>query len=654
MSDLLLNDLKQQIAARQAVVIVGTGVSISATNNHPCASWQGLLRSGVERCMQVVPGLKKEWETRTLEQIHGDLVELLSAADNISQRLGAPNGGEYARWLRETVGTLEPVKRDVIEALHRLGVTLATTNYDSLIEDVTRLDPVTWMDGNAVERVVRGDDKGILHLHGFWKKPESVVLGISSYEKVLGNEHAQNILHALQTMKTLLFVGCADGLEDPNFGKLMEWTGRIFSGSEYRRFCLTRESQVEKLQKAHPPDQRLFVLSYDKSFDDLAPFLRSLGSSHANSVAAAQPAISVLLPPKPRCFGRDDEVADLVATLLADHPDPTPILGPPGIGKSTLTLAALHHEKVISKYGAHRYFIRCDAIKSRLELASAIALALGLQPTATVETTLLSELGKSPVALALDNAETPFENDTLAVEEFLAAISGIPTLALIASLRGAERPASVSWREPIEPKVLKLPAARETFLAIAGKKFQSDPTLDLLVGAVDYVPLAITLLAHQAEGEPDLLALWQRWQDERTAMLQRAGGKDRLTNIELSYELSIQSPRLTAQGRQLLTVLAMLPDGFALGDIPAIFPGHGAAAAASLRKAGLAFDESARLRLLAPLREYVGRQLPPEPTDGNRLVDFYLTLAKLASRLGTVGGADAGRRITPETANIEA
>ena len=50
MSDLLLQDLKQQMAGTQVVVIVGTGVSRSTANNHPCASWQGLLRNGVDRC----------------------------------------------------------------------------------------------------------------------------------------------------------------------------------------------------------------------------------------------------------------------------------------------------------------------------------------------------------------------------------------------------------------------------------------------------------------------------------------------------------------------------------------------------------------------------------------------------------------------------
>jgi hypothetical protein len=157
-----------------------------------------------------------------------------------------------------------------------LGAKLATTNYDGLIEEVTGLPPVTWMNTAKVERLIRGDEKGVLHLHGYWDEPESVVLGIRSYEMVMGNAHAQNVLHALQTMKTLLFVGFGSGLKDPNFGQLLRWTSTIFSQAEYRRFRLAKEDEVDALQKEHPPEQRVFVLSFGKDHSELEPFLRGL------------------------------------------------------------------------------------------------------------------------------------------------------------------------------------------------------------------------------------------------------------------------------------------------------------------------------------------------------------------------------------------
>ena len=65
-------------------------------------------------------------------------------------------GGEYGRWLRETVGALRIECSDVITALKDLDVPIATTNYDSLIEQVTGLQSVSWRQGAQVEYLIRG------------------------------------------------------------------------------------------------------------------------------------------------------------------------------------------------------------------------------------------------------------------------------------------------------------------------------------------------------------------------------------------------------------------------------------------------------------------------------------------------------------------
>ena len=503
---------------------------------------------------------------------------------------------------------------------------------------------VTWQDGPKVERVLRGDDRAVLYLHGYWDRPETAVLGIRSYEQVLGNEHAQTVLHALGIMKTLVFVGCGAGLGDPNFGRFLEWTGRVFAGSEYRRYRLALASE--------PEVPHLTTIVYGSKHDDLAGFLRTLAPpAHPAAVAPPAPAP---LPAKPRCFGREAELRDLVANLLAEHPEPAPILGPPGIGKSTLALAALHDTRVADRYGARRWFIRCDGASSRAALASEIARNLAIQAPSGAENAIFSALAQAPAVLLLDNAETPLEADQLAVEQFLGFLASIPGLALVATIRWNERPAGVAWLEALRPPPLQVDPARQAFLAIAGKQFRSDPCLDRLLDAVDRVPLAIALLAHQAEGEPDLAGLWQTWQEKHTAMLRRAGGGDRLTNIELSYDISLTSSRMTPEALRLLSILGLLPGGLEVGDLPEVLPGSAGEAARVLRKAGLAFDEAGRLRLLAPLREYLRRKYPPGAEDEARVITFYVQLAaKHAGTVGAKGGAEAARRLAAETANIE-
>ncbi len=659
MTDTLLDNLRNEIASKQAVIVVGAGVSIGATGNHECASWTGLLHDGVDRCVDI-GRLKKEHAQGLHSQINsGDLDLLLSAAEAVSTKLAAPEGGEYRRWLRERLGSLRAIRREVLEALAALGVPLATTNYDGLLEEVTGLRPVTWRDGSRVERVLRGDERAILHFHGYWESPDSVILGIRSYEQVLGDAHAQTILRALQTMRCLVFVGCGAGLEDPNFGRLLEWTGKVFAGSEYRRFRLALESERETLQQKHPDEQRLFVISFGQGHSDLAPFLRSLVPAGPEKPSTEPEPLKVsgeaLLPANPRCFGREQELADLVDNLLARQPEPTPILGAPGIGKSNLSLAALHESRVATRYGPRRYFVRCDGVRSRSDLAAAIARTIGLTLAPAIEPGILTELRKAPGLLVLDHVGTPWEADMLAVEELLGTLGDVSGLALLVSLRGSQRPAGVNWREPFELTPLKLPAARQTFLAIAGKTFQTDPHLDDLLNGVDCVPLAITLLAYSAEGEPDLSGLWQRWQGERTSMLQRADAKDRLTNMELSYEISLADRRMTPEGKRLLSLLALLPGGLAHCDLGAVMPERADAAASTLRKTGLGFDEVARLRALAPLREHVRQKHPTEPTDRTRLIAHFIGLASnLAGHVGEKGGREAIARLAAEVVNIEA
>jgi SIR2-like domain len=232
------DDLHQQMAKRQVIAIVGAGVSMGATGGAETASWVGLLRDGIKRC-EHFGAPPKGWGDRQREALeHGDLDDLLGVASQIENRLDAPDGGEYSAWLQDTVGRLRVRDREVLEALRDLGIPLATTNYDDLIEEVTTLPAVTWRDGAAVQRVIRGDESGVLHLHGYWRQPESVVLGIRSYDAVLGDTHAQTVQSALALMNSFLFIGYGAGLADPNFGALLRWMRRVFAGSEYRHYRL--------------------------------------------------------------------------------------------------------------------------------------------------------------------------------------------------------------------------------------------------------------------------------------------------------------------------------------------------------------------------------------------------------------------------------
>src|SRR5258708_7365320 len=143
-TEALIADLRAQIEAGQVLVIAGAGVAVAATAggvpaSSPVASWKGLLADGIERCVLVGrPPAAEGWAERLRADLESaDLDDLLSVAERVASRLGAPAGGEDRRWLRETVGALRTSDPSVPKALAELGVALATTHYDRLLQEVT-------------------------------------------------------------------------------------------------------------------------------------------------------------------------------------------------------------------------------------------------------------------------------------------------------------------------------------------------------------------------------------------------------------------------------------------------------------------------------------------------------------------------------------
>jgi tetratricopeptide (TPR) repeat protein len=669
-----LRNLRDEIAAGRALVLVGAGVSIGATEMQPAlqppgfddpvplASWPGLLLHGVEFCEQTMRPTAG-WGKIVREEIKlGDLESLLSAATKIERQLDAPSGGRFRTWLRESIGALKATKLDVIQKIVGLNCPIATTNYDDLIEKVNGWGSIHWKQGNEIQRILDGKEHAVIHFHGYWKNSETVVLGHHSYDAIVRDPNAQALLHIVFGARTVLLVGFGAGLDDPNFGPLMSWIREAFKGSEKPHYRL-------KLIK-HPGDPKaeypIVPLDFGKDFKDLAPFLGGLIKS-ANRVthdSGAGDQRSPLVSRQPSripavgyCFGRDELVADLVATMLQDNPPPTAMLGGPGHGKTTVSLKALHDSRGVGRFGARRYFVRCDSARTRDALAAEIALTMGLEAGPNLEARALTELELDRAVLVLDNLETPWEADPLGTEDLLAQLAAVPGLCLVASVRGMQRPQGVAWREPIGIPPLDLPAARQALLAIAGERFRTDPRLDELINAVDRVPLAISLLAYQAEGQPDLAGIWGRWQSERTKMLQRSGGGTRLTNLELSLEMSVNGPRMNDAARQLLSLLGVLPDGIAWQDLDTLLPAQGSRAAGDLRRVGLAVDEEAarRLRVLAPVREFVHARYVPGDALFSHAIEHYLALAaEEGNKVGADGGAESIVRIAPEFNNLEA
>lgn len=278
-----LDRLISEVAKDQLMVLVGTGVSVYSTGVAPCASWKGLLMDGINYCVEWAN--PRPTEAKIAEQrkrlAKSGLDDLLCVATEVETALGGTSGGLLREFLKGTVGELTATHHEMlggIKALHEAGALIATTNYDGLLEEALDLPAVPWTHPADVEHVLKARMPGVLHLHGWWKEPQSVVLGLGSYEAVRGNEHAQMVQKLIALGRTIVFVGYGSGLDDPNFGALLRWMNDL-PQSGFVHFRLCRDEEEERLRAEHAGDPRIAVVPYGADYRDLGTFLTKVAEA---------------------------------------------------------------------------------------------------------------------------------------------------------------------------------------------------------------------------------------------------------------------------------------------------------------------------------------------------------------------------------------
>ena len=107
-----------------------------------------------------------------------------------------------------------------------------------------------------------------------------------------------------------------------------------------------------------------------------------------------------------------------------------------------------------------------------------------------------------------------------------------------------------------------------------------------------------------------------------------------------------------------MSVLALLPDGVAGEDWPALAPDGDEEAARAVRQARLAFPAGGRLQMLNPVREFVQSHYPPDEADAARAAAHYVGLANecgwIETNIGRMfNGQTAMPRFRPDAANLE-
>ncbi|VDB87000.1 unnamed protein product [Peniophora sp. CBMAI 1063] len=337
--------------------------------------------------------------------------------------------------------------------------------------------------------------------------------------------------------------------------------------------------------------------------------------------------------------GRETEVAAAVDMIVNKQPARVAILGPGGIGKTSIALAILHDPHVKDLYGDRRCFMSCEATTTADAVVRALADALGLIALdekispGPARDRLFSYLRTCSGIVCLDNLETPLDSDKAALEELLNEIAALESIALLITSRDTSIP-TIKWTSPPLPHIQPFSqgAALTTWDEICSGH---DEYAARLVDAVDRMPLAVTLLARLVTVDGSAKRISDRWEKEYTDLIRSGRGSHRLHSVAESIELSLRALRDREAAIKILCVVCIFPEGFWYWCIPELedaFKDHPMSVdyyLTELRQLSLIYTEDpfgqgVRFCALSPIRHHILQHCISD--------DLIITMANLVAR----------------------
>ena len=342
-------------------------------------------------------------------------------------------------------------------------------------------------------------------------------------------------------------------------------------------------------------------------------------------------------------------------TDLAENLEPIALIGAGGIGKTSIALTVLHHNRIKDRFGDNRRFIRCDQFPaSRANFLARLSHVIGAGVENPEDLAPLRPfLSSNEIFIVLDNAESildPQGTNGKEIYSIVGELCQFKTISICLTSRITTIPRHC--KRLVIP-TLSMEAACDIFYNIYDHCGRSDIVNDLL-RRLDFHALSITLLATTASHNMwDYDRLASEWDTHRAQVLQT----DHDESLAATIELSLTSPMFRNLGlcaRDLLGVIAFFPHGVDEKNIDWLFPAipNGKGIFDKLCVLSLTHRSNGFVTMLAPIRDYLYPQDPKSSTLLCETKDLYFT--RLSAKVDpSKSGFEEARWIRSEDINVE-
>ena len=335
-----------------------------------------------------------------------------------------------------------------------------------------------------------------------------------------------------------------------------------------------------------------------------------VGGSRADGDDSGAPLPT--LPQVPtNCVSREEIVNEVLD--LTGQDASVALFGSMGIGKTSVALTLLHHERTRVKFGRNRHFMRCDNLPNSLEgFLECLSDAIHTDRTTNIAQ-LRSHLESSPpLILLLDGVDLILDPLSPQADEISAAIEEFGSYEHVCLVTTSRMYPDIHGFHRVEVPTLSEDAARDAFYSLSNLG-RSSAVNDLIV-RLDFHPLSINLLAsfvrENGWDEPMLL---KAWDNDQASALEESYHQSLKDAVELVFRSpTIQNLGTTA--RDALVAIAALPRGVEecrLGEDILRVAGIGEVVDV-LCKFSLVYRQDGFVKMFSPFRLYfVGSALRP-------------------------------------------